>query len=208
MTPVDSTIDAWLASERVNNFRAFEYLRDHEPFAPLHVFSRLDQNHFNRGITAWADRVAAAWTDARGWASRLEAFDALHREVRLLHRSRSDERVIWFLLRGPASTAHSVASELGSMQVLHSIHIEEFIGDFADEDRLLAEAAAAAFAKQFGRDPVSSDELTPYVFPTPFRDRLFASSVQFTRDANHALVATGALVDLLARIDDLKKRRE
>jgi hypothetical protein len=206
-TPVDATIETWLASDRINGLHAFEYFREHD-FEWFKVFSRLDPNRLNRGITAWSDRVAAAWTDPRGWSARLEAVDDLYREVRLLRRSRDDDSVIWILLRGPASSADWFAERFGSVQASNAILVAEFLGDFANEDRLLAESAAAAFAKQSGRDPDSSDELTPSIFPTPFRDRLFGASVHFTRDANHAWVATGPLVDLLARIDDLGKRRE
>ena len=207
-TPVDATIETWLASDRINGLHAFDYAREHEPLAPLRIFARLDPNRFNRGMSAWSDRVATAWTDPRGWNARLKAYEDLGREVKLLRRSRADVRVIWCIIRGPASTADWLANSLGSMRVSQMVCIEEFIGDFANEDRLLAESAASAFAKQSGHDPVSTDELTPSIFPTPFRDRLFGSSVHFRRDANHALVATGALVDLLARIDELWNRRK
>jgi hypothetical protein len=206
-TPLDPTIETWLASERVSELQVFDYLREHD-FEGFRFFSRLDPNRFNRRMTAWADRVAAAWADSRGWSARLEAFDALHRGVKELRRSHADVSPIWCLLRGPAATADWAADHFGTMSVNHAIHVEEFIGDVADEDRLLAESAAAGFAKQFGRDPDSSDELTPSVFPTPFRDRLFGSGLSFKRDEKHALIASGPLVDLLARIEELRNRRE
>jgi len=207
-TPLDSTIVTWLAWERVDELHLFEYFREHEDEG-LWIFSRIDPNRFNRRMSAWADRVATAWSDSRGWSARLDAYDALTREVKELRRSHADaDSPIRSFLRGPAATADWIADHFATMRVNHAIYVKELLGDFANEDRLLAESAAAAFAKQSGRDPESSDELTPYVFPTPFRDRLFGASVHFTRDANHALVATGALVDLLARIDDLGKRRK
>jgi len=202
-SPLDQTIDTWLASDRISGLHVFEYLCQHD-FEAFRVLSRLDPNRFNHRMSEWADRVAAAWTDSRGWAARLQAYDALAREVKDLRLPHSVTPSVLFILRGPAATADWLGDYFGSRRVIYTIHVKEFLEDFGNEDRLLVESSAAAFAKQFGRDPESSDELTPFVFPTPFRDRLFGSAVSFRRDEKHALVATGPLVEMLARIDDLR----
>lgn len=207
MRPLASMNSAWLASVRISGLHAFEYFHQLKGPGPFQFFSRLDPNRLNRAITAWADRIDAAWKDPRGWPERVEAADAVRREAIRVQRAKSHDLTIWVLLCGPDQATEWFAEGFSAMELDQTGYLEEFICDLAQEDRLLAEQAASAFAKQAGHDPVSSEELTPTVFPTPFRDRLFDSSLIFTRNEKHELVASGPLADLLARLDALSKSR-
>jgi hypothetical protein len=99
-----------------------------------------------------------------------------------------------------------IADHWAMMQIETTYELDEFIGDVATADRLLAEMAVATFQKQFDLYPKSSDDLTPFVFPVTFRDRLTKSGVTFRRDERGRLVASGPLVDLLSQIESLKER--
>lgn len=78
---------------------------------------------------------------------------------------------------------------------------EDFAACTAEGDLALVELAALVFALENGRDPSSSDDLTPDLVDVPWRDRITGSRVTFRRDADDHLVAQGEVVDFLEALD-------
>ena len=112
------------------------------------------------------------------------------------------DRPLVMILRGPSANADWAADNLAAAGLWTTRGFDlEYLDTVAAADRLLLEMGAASLAKQSGRDPESSDELTPAVFAAPFRDRLAGSGVTFRRDDHGRLAASGPVVALLAQIE-------
>ena len=88
--------------------------------------------------------------------------------------------------------------------------VESLVDGVRAVDLQIATVAALAFAHDAGRDPASTDELTPSIFATPFRDRVTGSPLAFRRDEHGKLVPDGPLVELgreLQQVQEESPRR-
>ena len=111
-----------------------------------------------------------------------------------------------FLLTGPDALADAVGESWAAGRVLHTVtELRILVAGIATADITLAELAAGVFARETGHDPATSDDLTPRIFETPFRDRLAHSAVTFARDASGRLVASGPVVDLEHQLEPPKR---
>jgi hypothetical protein len=162
------------------------------------LISRLDPNVVLRRQNRWFDRELEILLADAAWEERLRRLSDFRDE--LLETRRSAERwhapqLVW---RSP-DTAGRI---LFDAHFLDPAEVPAYvIRPLLWTDRALIELAALVFATENGRDPAASDELTPSIFATPWRDRVTGSAVAFHRDRDGWLVADGPVVELLPKID-------
>lgn len=166
-------------------------------------FRALDRNRiFRRMNTLW-DQIDATLLGGGGWIARLDALAAWSNESKAQATTRSVPE--WFL--GPDRVADAIATTMVGMasgSMLRGV-VSRSLQTLADAEIAFAELAALAFATEQHRDPTSTDELTPSLLATPFRDRVTGSSLSFRRDEQGELRAFGPAVDLA---NELREREE
>ena len=155
--------------------------------------ARLDLDAVDRRINARSDELVAAWKPDVGWDERFARADAFRaRMVEVRTQFGEGKWLLRDLVFVPSAASDDIGEEWAAIALPnYSARIRRLVGSIARADSTLVELAAAAFARESGRDPATSDDLTSSVFATPFRDRLTGSPVTFARDENGRLVAAG-----------------
>jgi hypothetical protein len=167
------------------------------------LVARLDPNEVRRRQNFWYDREAAELASAGPWNERLARFQRFWKSESVKRPfDLGGARIIVLLCKGPDAVTRELFDSFSIKPAMVSGYV---LGPLLETDRALIELAALAFATESGRDPISSDELTPLLFAEPWRDRATRSSVTFHRDAEGKLVADGALVKLIPALRELYK---
>lgn len=162
------------------------------------VISRLDPNLIRRRQNDWFDRELGILLDDAPFDQRLGRFDGFLEEVRAARRTSKRWQSLAIVWRSPDSAARILFDGLFLNPVEPLAYV---VHPLLWTDRALIELAALAYATEQGRDPATSDDLTPSLFATPWRDRVTHSAVTFHRDKDGWLVAAGPVIDSLPRID-------
>jgi hypothetical protein len=166
------------------------------------VLAHLDPNDVARRLNAAFDEVDAAWRKDGDWSDRIDRTVRLNERLTKRQRSQRSPPWLWDVVLGPATFAEDMCDYVAAQcTAQHHWHLLVFVDGVARADCTLVELAAATFAHDAGRDPATSDDLTPSLFASPFRDRLTGSRVAFARDESGRLVASGPIVELKQRLD-------
>jgi hypothetical protein len=164
---------------------------------------RVGLERLHRHHNAWWNRFEGALFGKGTWFERLRALSALDRAAR---RSMIPLVLPLFVL-SPDQVAESIAATTAIVEInILRGAVSAILRTTADVDRTLAELAALAFVTETGRDPASTDDLTPLVFEKPFRDRVTGSALKFRRDEKGEIVAEGPAVELLRKLEEEKAR--
>ncbi len=155
-------------------------------------FAERNADRLYRSANRWWDRIDSVCLGGGSWTEMIEQLEVLRSGADQYRRRSALQR--W--LDSPDATADGAADSMASLSlVVVAKALDCLVERVADSEVGYAELAALAFASEVGRDPVSTDELTPTLFATPFRDRLTGAPLQFHRESDGRLVASGPVVD-------------
>jgi hypothetical protein len=164
--------------------------------------ARIDPNRACRRFNESMDRIAAAFCTG-SWSDRLDRVGQLQQRLSKANAELKSGKALW-ALHSRDAFCDAVVDSL--VAVISRTVFEVSVPSILQSERALIELVALAFATEKGRDPKNSDDLTPLVFPKPWRDRVTGSAVDFERQADGTLVARGPLIDLQSRFEEWSKK--
>lgn len=145
---------------------------------------RLDRDAVCRRLNEWFDRLDAAVA-----ASAPGSISSVARQLAAEARA-AFESALNQLFRRAVSVA-----DLAAMAALQGLadDIAWILASHAHAELIHAQLAAESFARSAGRDPATSDDLTPALFADPLRDTLLGEPFRFERTPGGRLRARSAI---------------
>ncbi len=205
----DARIRAFVASERMyglaflaHPFPISSPSPDAKPNFLDWLISRVDPNRACRRFNESIDQLEAAYRMG-SWSERLDRVAMLNKGfIAAKARSRDGFSMLW-AYRSRGAFSDVIVDHLVTKSPYYVLDM--LIPSIINSERDLIELAALAFATETGRDPKSSDDLTPLLFPSPWRDRVTGAAVDFERHADGTLAARGPLIELQHRFEERMK---
>ncbi len=200
-TDTDARLLICITSERIRLLGALAVARSMSESKPSlfgELFARTDPNRTTRCWNEWMDRIEAACCTG-SWSERFERVGRIQQQ--LVEASVAAESP-WTLL------SRDAVGDAGVDVIAKIISRESFevmVPSTLGSERALIELAALAYATETGHDPKTSDDLTPLLFASSWRDRVTHSTVDFERAPDGTLVAHGPLTELQERFEQWQK---